>query len=192
MSHCYYLLSRHKNVRPSHVASFKYQPMHFTPAAVKPVSFFLRHNEGTYSIDRDAGSKPSDNAVLMDMGRILEHLLTTPYDEFKNKFLLRDGPIDTNPVDGSDSCYNYLLVDNKLLLRSQLDCWHPDVGIVDIKTRATYAIRMHVAEWKQHTYYKLDKLTGILRHDSRRLFEIYLPMSNWINGWSIRRLPQHG
>jgi hypothetical protein len=146
--------------------------MHFTPAAVKPVSFFLRHNEGTYSIDRDAGSKPSDNAVLMDMGRILEHLLTTPYDEFKNKFLLRDGPIDTNPVDGSDSCYNYLLVDNKLLLRSQLDCWHPDVGIVDIKTRATYAIRMHVAEWKQHTYYKLDKLTGAERSFEREFYDM--------------------
>lgn len=175
MSHCYFLLSRYKTVRAGHVSSFKHHPAHFPPAAVKPVGFFLRYNEGTYSIDRDAGSKPSDNVMLMDMGRILEHLLTTPEDEFRRRFLLAGRQSGANPDDpapGMDAAYNYLMVGDSLLLRSQLDCWHPDVGIVDIKTRATFAIRMNVAEYQEHLHYKLDKVLGFDRSFEREFYDM--------------------
>jgi len=86
-------------------------------------------------------------------------MLTLEPDEFAKKALKSNNP----RPDKRPEAYHYLKLGD-YLFRSQLDCYHPDIPSVnktfDLKTRATFAIRLNVESYRTKVGYKLDKLIG--------------------------------
>jgi hypothetical protein len=64
-----------------------------------------------------------------------------PEEEFKARLVLGHKKSGAFPEEPEP--FNYLQLGNKFLLRSQLDCSHPNAGVFDLKTRATWSVRMN-------------------------------------------------
>jgi len=87
--------------------------------------------------------------LTFQKGKSLERMLVMSPEEFKRKMLLRYQKGDVYVCE-EEECYGFMLINNKFVLRSQFDCMHPDVGVFDLKTRATYGIRMNNDDIRSH------------------------------------------
>ncbi|KAI8907159.1 mitochondrial protein Pet127-domain-containing protein [Gorgonomyces haynaldii] len=154
MTKMYYLVSGMRKISKDRIPeSFKSLTNEFTAFSKGPVYCILKHYNGTYAID-----KPSEEEkiILMDMGKLLEKLLTTDPQDFE-QYKLSSTSV---PQDGPEA-YHYAQIGN-FLLRAQLDCYHPDLPkkTFDLKTRATHPIRMDVMHYEEHVGYKIKQQTG--------------------------------
>jgi len=120
----------------------------------KPYSFKLSlHEGGIYSIDHyEFGKTVFGNQILMDMGRITEIALTN--SESRIEAILNNSEPNWTP---QKDLYHYSK-SGKILLRSQIDCYHPNLNnkYFDIKTRATQPIRLNVTKHEKFSGRKLN------------------------------------
>ncbi|KAL9647929.1 hypothetical protein ABK040_008200 [Willaertia magna] len=165
------------NYRPTHARAldnFKHMSNTFTPSVVKPILFCVRPKESedgrvTYSIDSFKFIfEPRTNQILMDLGKTMEKLFVMSQKDFQQRFVLAhsDGKI-------YDDCeiYRYLH-HGKFLLRSQLDCYHPDHGVFDIKTRAINPIRVNMERYTYFTKSRLENVKGTLLSYEREFYDL--------------------
>ena len=88
----------------------------------KPVSFFLtkktmQNGSDVYSIDADKGfSEQKTNEKLLQVGSLAEYWLTHSPETLKK--ILETGVVDVK----LDNYYRYCVVNDNILLRSQIDC----------------------------------------------------------------------
>jgi len=73
-------------------------------------------------------------------------------------------------VQGAHVFYKY----GDLLIRSQLDCVHPDLPkkVFDLKSRATHAIRYNMERFREATGYQILKIVGDLNSYEREYFDM--------------------
>eukprot|EP01112_Ceratiomyxa_fruticulosa_P018875 TRINITY_DN6102_c0_g1_i2.p1 TRINITY_DN6102_c0_g1~~TRINITY_DN6102_c0_g1_i2.p1 ORF type:complete len:562 (+),score=84.03 TRINITY_DN6102_c0_g1_i2:184-1869(+) len=175
LSQIYYAFSHYKPVQINMLTS-KFQTTHlsahFTPASVKPISLFLRYNDGIYSIDSDQGTNARGNQILLDLGKTLEKVLTTETDQFEKLLTKNKG----NHVEAAhQDSYVYLKL-GKSLLRSQIDCHSPFLGeeknTFDLKTRAASAVRIDVRNYQRHTNYRINKLIGLEQSYEKEYYDM--------------------
>lgn len=104
---------------------------------VLPKDMRSKSEDAIYSVTPD---KSSDiEHLLSAMGHCLETLLTTDEEGFKNYLVNNPGV----PNESAEQEYNYSSY-GKFIMRSQLDCYNPNLpngGSFDLKTRAVCAIR---------------------------------------------------
>jgi len=172
LGHIYFLLCGFKPVSLKHLTSdMQRQTETFTKWLTRPDAIILRPQEGIFGIDADKGTKSPRNNILLNLGKSLERMLTTPQAEFEKKYLKVNNP----PPDTTPEVYHYLKL-NKYMIRSQIDCWSPaTVGpykSFDLKTRATVAVRLDVENYKEHTGYKLTKLVGDWNSYEREFYDM--------------------
>lgn len=108
--------------------------------------------------------------MLSSLGKSVEKMITMEKDQFEQTFL----KTSTSNMTCADEveAFNYLHT-NKFVLRSQLDCIHSDIGIFDLKTRATFPIRIFSEEDRElHLEYKLDRLRGMTNSFEKEYYDM--------------------
>ncbi|CAN3374325.1 hypothetical protein DIURU_000797 [Diutina rugosa] len=110
-----------------------------------------------YSIDSDKST--SMTSLLSAMGHCLEAFLTTPPQEFADKFIVNDTEM---PMEKEHSVYNYSTY-SEFMMRSQLDCYDdrlPGNGTFDLKTRVAVPYRYNPTRHDQDSAYQVFKTEG--------------------------------
>jgi hypothetical protein len=184
LSQLYFQLSGFRPVTVAGLSSV-YQDLNrqFTRSATSPVSVILTPRDGVYSVDADQtggiNTGPPNNRILMDLGKSLERMLTTPEEEFKRKFLKAHGAGTHAPGDPAGEvppeAYSYMRVGGTVM-RSQLDCYDPelegDSKFFELKTRASAAIRLDCANYASKTGYRLTKYRGFNFSYEREFYDL--------------------
>jgi hypothetical protein len=127
----------------------------------------LLYRNGIYVIDEITPPKVNPVTDLMELGHVLELFLTSPPSEFEKYLVQYREPFK---VPESNSYY-YGSFQN-LVLRSQLDAYHPSLGTFDLKTRATLPIRKDLSSYKQHLWYEIKQEKGYLESFEREYFDM--------------------
>ncbi|WVN89058.1 uncharacterized protein L203_104274 [Cryptococcus depauperatus CBS 7841] len=174
LSQIYFALSGGRGVDTTSFSQvFSTERSDFTRGAALPAMVTLsKKSELCYSIDNDK-TYDTDN-ILSDFGHVLEKMLTSSSQEFK-RFLL-SSPEDTIPEGERQSteAYYYKKV-GSLLMRSQLDCYHPGLpgtGVFDIKTRACFPIRYDRANYLANSVYDVWKDKGYTGSYEREYYDL--------------------
>ena len=93
-------------------------------------------------------------------------------EEFEQAFLKSSGLQDNLVSPPAEDTYNFLKVGN-YMLRSQLDCYDPEVGVFDLKSRATNPIRIYADDDpSMHLGYKLTRLMGPTNSFEREYYDM--------------------
>ncbi|PVU90332.1 hypothetical protein BB561_004920 [Smittium simulii] len=169
LSHLYFLISKWKAFDITNFSEqFNSQPKGFTRGSLYPPSILLQPKNGVYSIDADKSFDKSGN-ILMNLGKSLEKLLSSDEEEY-NTFI-KNSLIE--PKEHTSECYHYSGYEN-FLLRSQLDCRHPNLKkqTFDLKTRAVISIRHDIDNYKESCGYQILKQKGILESFEREYFDM--------------------
>lgn len=178
MSHFYFLISRLKpmNLSNRFTGEFEDEPQTFTQMCRSPVGVHLRpHNFNeagvmVRSLVTEKSIKEDEKpTVLMQLGNVMEKLLTHSKSEFESMLKGALKPF----VPKVDETYNYLQTSN-FLLRSQLDCHDPRLPkkSFDLKTRATLPIRMDVNNYRNYLTYRLHRPYGLYESFEREFFDL--------------------
>jgi hypothetical protein len=167
LAQIYHLYARFRPVNLHNLSEhFQNQASRFSPASRSPVVLLLVPKDGTYSIDRQNPQK--DETILSSLGKSYERMVTMDQEDFERAFLKTSGM----SAMGADDAYNYLSI-GPYTLRSQLDCYHPDVGVFDLKSRATNPIRIYSDdEPSMHLGYKLTRLMGPTNSFEREYYDL--------------------
>lgn len=135
---------------------FHSQPNDFSTYQKLPISIVLHPKGDIYAIDKFEPAVTTN--ILSLIGRSVEKFVTMDKDDFERIFLKSSNSEET--LANKSEAFNYLHTEN-FVIRSQLDCYHKDIGIFDIKTRATLPIRVFDQfDLSYLTQYKLDQLKG--------------------------------
>ena len=171
----YLALSNYKPTRARNLENFKYLTSSFTPAVRKPVVFILRPKLSKlghtfYSIDSYKFLfEPRSNQILMDLGKVMEKLFVMEPEDFEKRFVKQYCGEEQTVED--EEVYRYLR-HGSFLLRSQLDCYHPQYGVFDIKTRATNPIRINMEKYQKFTNIKLKMIKGNYNSYEREFYDM--------------------
>lgn len=180
LSQIYFHFSNGKGVNLSGLSDdFSKMPNTFTRSASSPVTVVARYRDGTYGIDSDSGDVEASNQVLLDLGKSLERMLTMTEEEYRRTILREPGlsPAAAPEAGGeaaqAGEIYSYMKVGD-MCLRSQLDCYDPNLpgGIFEIKTRATAAVRIDVANYFRKGGYRLTRLHGMEQSYEREIYDL--------------------
>lgn len=169
LSQLYFLLSNFRDVDVDNLShTFQRQTKKFTPSQKLPTSFVLHPKDGIYAIDR---FQPSANTnILSSIGKSVERMITMEKEEFESVFLKSSK--STKSFANEKEAFNYLHT-GSLILRSQLDCTHNDIGIFDLKTRATFPLRVYSHDdLPKLLNYKLDRLRGSKNSFEREYYDM--------------------
>ncbi|KAJ7288412.1 mitochondrial protein Pet127-domain-containing protein [Mycena rebaudengoi] len=171
LSHCYFLMSDHKEVDISSLSqAFSREEKNFTPGQRMPVSVIFNYKDGVYAIDSD--SEDSSKNYLTWLGTLLEKFLTMPPAEFST--YLRSSPPLPGEEDPMKEAYRYAK-SQKFVMRSQLDCVDrrlPGTGVFDIKTRACLPVRMDILNFEENSGYVIRSAQGLLESFEREYYDL--------------------
>ena len=173
LSQIYLSISGHKSANVDCLGPDYFGRSHnWTKSTIKPVAFFLRQNEGIYSIDSDPGNAPSNNGLLIDLGKSLERMLTMTQPDFEQKMLKK------NTFEGrlEQECF-FFMKKGDFMLRSQLDCYDEKISgdrkTFDIKTRAITPIRIGSEDpLKRNELSRLDSIAGSFLSFEREYYDL--------------------
>jgi len=147
----------------------------FSASSVKPAVVMLRKREDFWGVDSQPQSAPYPNQILIDLGKSMERMLTMEPQQFMDSMVLMDG-VDRPPIGDVREPYLFVLVNNKVILRSQLDCISHDAPrvnkVFDLKTRATLPIRLDVENHKRYLEYRVTKERGIFHSFEREWWDM--------------------
>ena len=121
IAHIYFMYSLFRvplydNIRPDLVSITKNYMISFR----KPVTCILsKLPNGIISIDSDSKFYDDEPAVLLKGGKIMESMLTITKEEFAERFLAKG---DKSHLPPPQDHHNYLLLNNEVCIRSQIDC----------------------------------------------------------------------
>ncbi|OWZ28709.1 hypothetical protein C356_06332 [Cryptococcus neoformans c45] len=174
LSQIYFALSGGRGIDTSILSQdFSTERSDFTRGAELPASIVLnRLGKRIYSVDNDK-TYDVDN-ILSDFGHILEKMLTSEAKDLK-RFLLsspEESVLDAGRTERE--AYHYKKI-GSMLLRSQLDCYHPDLpgsGVFDIKTRACFPIRYDSANYLANSVYDIFKDRGYTGSYEREYYDL--------------------
>lgn len=178
LSQLYFLISRLKgmNLSGRFTGTFDDEPQTYTQMSRAPIGVLLRphrnpHNSSVIRSVVAEKASPEDEKpnVLMQLGNVLEKLLTHSQHEFEH---MLKGALKPYQAKESET-YSYLL-SSKFLLRSQLDCHDPRLPkkYFDLKTRATLPVRMDVYNYQDYLSYKLHRLHGLYESFEREFYDL--------------------
>lgn len=179
----YMSLSRMKNLNLDGLSrDFDSEPKNFTQMTRSPTAVILRPHgsNGIRSIVVEKVTPPEDEGnVLMKLGHVLEKFLVLPKEEFKSMLLNAEKDIsndlDRTKLGPKGETYTYTAA-GKILMRSQLDCYHPglpgDRKSFDLKTRATFPIRMDVSNYLNYLGYQINTLKGYFNSFEREYYDM--------------------
>lgn len=171
LSQLYHLYSRFRPVNLHNLSEhFQNQASRFSPASRSPVVLMLVPKDGIYAIDRQNPEKPE--TILSSLGKSYERMVTMDQDDFEQSFLKSSGMQQDMMSVPAEDTYNYLRIGN-FMLRSQLDCYDPQVGVFDLKSRATNPIRIYADDDPaMHLGYRLTSLMGPTNSFEREYYDM--------------------
>lgn len=144
-------------------SAYYFKPKTLTLTCRSPTSCILTRRDNTYiiSIEKPAEENPS---ILSKLGNSLElYLLSTP-SEFSS--FLNGKQLKTYGDDG----FEFTKFD-KFLIRSQIDM-KQDTNLIDLKTRATYPIRMDIENYTKYLDYEIKTTLGTWFSWEREYFDL--------------------
>lgn len=152
---------------PSTFAKMHRRPVAISVSRNRPSSQSSGSTQPVYTINAHNGMDRGPS-ILRDLGHSMERMLTTPPDQFANKYVSQEPCADERTTIGGTSAaeqfYHYTQVSD-LLLRAQIDCVNEATGeVFDVKTRAVAPIRYDLENYTSFTSHRLRFLSG--RHDS--------------------------
>lgn len=125
--------------------------------------------DGCYGIDRQNPYRPE--TILSNLGKSYERMITMDQEDFETTFLKSSVQATPGPA-GAEDIYNMLDIGN-YSLRSQLDCYDPQIGVFDLKSRATNPIRIYADDDpSMHLGYKLTRLMGPTNSFEREYYDM--------------------
>lgn len=167
MSQIFYLMEQFKNPNMNQVSNY-YSDFSdkYMSSQRKPTTNILRRvdkeNE-IYALDSDTNPFEASNEILMFMGKVFERMYTMEVDEF-NSLLLKSQQDLTNAVPLEEDYHRFLIMNQKICLRSQIDCMAElDDGqkiVFEIKTRAVAPLRYDISNYKKYLDYRIDNIVG--------------------------------
>lgn len=171
LSHFHYLLSNWRPISTGNLSQAFPDPLRsFTKLSRAPASVFLRYKDGVYAIDAD---KEHDTAnILMNLGKSMEKLLTTPKEEFEKYRRSSREKIDPETI--PSEAYHYSTCGD-FLMRAQLDAHDPRLpgsGMFDLKTRAVVSIRMDAKNYEDGLGYQIKGRFGAFESFEREFFDM--------------------
>ncbi|KAI7861351.1 mitochondrial protein Pet127 [Spinellus fusiger] len=171
MSHFYFTMSNFKPVNLDNLSEpFQTESDRFTRGNRAPTTICLRWNRGVYAIDADKSFDVEDT-ILSLMGRSMEKVLTLEPEKYKNYLKENSEGWAKDSKDLESYAYGKI---GKFLLRSQLDCYHPDLkrGTFDLKTRAVIPIRLDMPNYSEYLGYTLKDNCGLLQSFEREYYDM--------------------
>lgn len=180
MSLLYFLLSKGRLLNLRHLSmDFSDELRTFTALSRSPLAVVVRpHGDSVRSILIE---KLDAESILSKLGHTLERFLTEHPDDFNKMLLknqkdqLRGGIMAEEEEEGDDGkgFFHYTQCGD-MLLRSQIDCMDRRLPRMtfDIKTRATFPIRMDLYNYSQYLDYRLDKQHGLVGSFERELYDM--------------------
>ncbi|KAF0972023.1 hypothetical protein FDP41_009719 [Naegleria fowleri] len=171
----YLLLSNFKPTKARNLENFKCLTNTFTPSVRKPSVFILRpkeniHGKTFYSIDSFKFLfEPRSNQILLDLGKVMEKLFVMEPEEFEKRYVKKYAQENIS-MDDAD-VYRYLR-HGSFIIRSQLDCYDPQHGVFDIKTRAISRIRTNMENYERFVNSKIKHVKGILNSYEREFYDM--------------------
>ena len=98
-------------------------------------------------------------------------MVTMDQEEFESNFLKTSDMRMASSKPAEDT-YNYLQI-GRYTLRSQLDCYDPEAGVFDLKSRATNPIRIYPDDDpSMHLGYRLTRLMGPTNSFEREYYDL--------------------
>lgn len=142
-------------------------PVNFARMHRKPIAFTIDNvgkSRDIFTINSHSGADRGPS-ILRDLGHSMERMLTTPPDEFADKFVT--GEESKNVSEGAGPTgdlerqfFHYSRV-SKFLLRAQIDCVDRKTGdVFDVKTRAVAPIRYDLDNYEAFASHRLRFLQG--------------------------------
>lgn len=167
MSQIFYLMENFKNPNMNQVSNFygSFSDKYMSSQR-KPTTNILRKvdkEKGIYALDSDTNPFEASNEILMFMGKVFERMYTMEVDEF-NSLLVKSKQDLSNAVPLEEDYHRFLIMNQKVCLRSQIDCMAElDDGekiVFEIKTRAVAPLRYDILNYKKYLDYKIDRICG--------------------------------
>ena len=136
-----------------------------------------------WGMDRGfATEQPNAPDVLIRIGHSMENLFTLEPDEFNAHFLVKP-TVEGGGAFVHRSAYLFTLC-HRVMMRSQLDCQDPrllqaggeeesaESAVFDIKTRAVYPIRHHLARYEEYAGYEIRQDKGLQHSYEREWYDM--------------------
>eukprot|EP01129_Flabellula_baltica_P013587 TRINITY_DN6338_c0_g1_i1.p1 TRINITY_DN6338_c0_g1~~TRINITY_DN6338_c0_g1_i1.p1 ORF type:complete len:460 (+),score=73.74 TRINITY_DN6338_c0_g1_i1:85-1464(+) len=153
VSDIYKVFSGYKRNNYSELPSIQENPMQVIPRIYNANYSLVKMENNKWAF---VNTTPSDETILSQMGNVLEKYLTQPIEVFESNYI--KGKLSED-FKFAPNFYNYKQIGN-VLVRSQLDAYHPDLGIFDIKTRAAQGVRYAVNQRSYFINSKINSVTG--------------------------------
>lgn len=199
LSAMYHVISRFRDTALNGGLSNHLQdlPTSFSKMHRRPVAFTISRNpnplpslqsrlpsRAVYTINAHNGLDRGPT-ILKDLGHSMERMLTTPPEQFANKFILqRMRDCDSCVAEGqeehlklgsqqqTDQYYHYTQA-SSLLLRAQIDCMDRATGdVFDLKTRAVAPIRYDLENYGAFTSHRIRYLSGATDSYEREFYDM--------------------
>ncbi|KAI8826779.1 mitochondrial protein Pet127-domain-containing protein [Fimicolochytrium jonesii] len=162
--------------RPPNIASFSHaldgEPHTFTKTQRLPTSALLKSlGDGLYAVDADKSAQGDNGNIMQILGKSMELMLTAPPERFE-KFTVANSA-NLKPEELDEDYHRFTKLD-KFMLRAQMDCYDERLPYktFDLKTRATLAVRMDPAGYKENLDYILNKEEGLINSFEREDYDM--------------------
>ncbi|KAG1177788.1 hypothetical protein G6F70_003021 [Rhizopus microsporus] len=172
LSQFYFAMSNFKRINITGLSSvFQDKSTKFTRGTQVAATIYLRWKDGVYAIDADKAID-GDETILSVMGKSLEKVLTLEPNEFE-KYLKDNQDINVEEERNRPESYAYGHA-GKFLLRSQLDCYHPNLKrkTFDLKTRAAIPVRLDVKNYEKYVGYRINRYRGYYESYEREYYDM--------------------
>jgi len=182
LSQIYFLFSSFKNPLFENVfEEFENEPRRFMISQRKPVTNFLRkldEKHGIYALDGDPGLFFYRNALLMDLGKVLERFLTLTPEVFNGALLGKDkekAKENKNAI--PDDHHRFMKLNNDICLRSQIDCYSMNKKtnkpfVFEIKTRTCCPMRYDFNNYTDFLDYRITDVKGLHSSFEREYYDL--------------------
>ncbi|CAK9070227.1 unnamed protein product [Durusdinium trenchii] len=172
LSRCYFVITRHRGFDPLGLGDyFAKRYLTFSPSTRWPTVVYLRRNDAGDAWSVTAGDDGDEENVLADYGLSMEHQLTTPKPEFEARFVKAKNTTETKPdLEQERRAYRFWKV-GRTMIRSQLDAVH-EGQVFDLKTRAVYAIRHNVEDYRNKRAYRIKHIRGAKNSFELEIYEM--------------------
>lgn len=182
LSQIYFLFSSFKNPLFDNVfEEYENEPRKYMISQRKPITNFLRkldEKSGIYALDGDPGLFYYRNALLMDLGKVLERFLTLPPEVFNDVLLSKNkekAKEHKNAI--PDDHHRFMKLNNDICLRSQIDCFSKDKNtnkpfVYEIKTRTCCPMRYDFENYTDFFDYRINEVKGLHSSFEREYYDL--------------------
>ena len=184
LSQIYFLFSSFKNPLFENVfEDYENEPKKYMISQRKPATNFLRkldQKNDIYAFDSDPGIFYYKNAILMDLGKVLERFLTLTPEVFTDVLLTKNKQkLDEKSMALllPDDHHRFMKLNNDICLRSQIDCFSTNKTtnkpfVFEIKTRTCCPMRYDFMNYTDFFDYKITDIRGLHSSFEREYYDL--------------------